>query len=73
KLAGRKPEQIRKTLDKRYATLAERVGEIKSEDVFQSLMNAYAEAIEPHTGYLTPRSSENFNIAMSLSLEGIGA
>ena len=73
KLAGRKPEQIRKTLDKRYANLAQRVGELKSEDVFQSLMNAYAEAIEPHTGYMNPRTSENFNIAMSLSLEGIGA
>lgn len=73
KLAGRKPDQIRKTLDKRYSNLAQRVGEVKSEDVFQSLMNAYAEAIEPHTGYMNPRTSENFNIAMSLSLEGIGA
>lgn len=73
KLAGRTPEQIRKTLDKRYANLASRTEEVKSEDVFQSLMNAYAEAIEPHTGYMTPSSSENFNIAMRLSLEGIGA
>jgi carboxyl-terminal processing protease len=36
-------------------------------------MNAYATAIEPHTNYLGPRSAENFDIAMRLSLEGIGA
>ena len=30
-------------------------------------------AIEPHTNYLGPRASENFDIAMKLSLEGIGA
>jgi carboxyl-terminal processing protease len=36
-------------------------------------MNAYATAIEPHTNYLSPRASENFDIAMRLSLEGIGA
>ena len=36
-------------------------------------MNAYAMAIEPHTNYLGPRSAENFDIAMRLSLDGIGA
>jgi carboxyl-terminal processing protease len=72
-LAGRKPEDIRRTLDRRYANLASRVAQTKAEDVFQSFMNAYATAIEPHTGYMTPRTSENFNISMRLSLEGIGA
>jgi carboxyl-terminal processing protease len=28
---------------------------------------------DPHTSYFSPRTSENFNINMSLSLEGIGA
>ncbi|MFN3842765.1 MAG: carboxy terminal-processing peptidase [Rehaibacterium terrae] len=73
KLAGRKDEEIRKTLDKRYANLETRIRQLKSEDVFQTFMNAYATAIEPHTGYMTPRTSENFNISMRLSLEGIGA
>lgn len=73
KLAGRKDEEIRKTLDKRYANLESRIRQLKSEDVFQTFMNAYATAIEPHTGYMTPRTSENFNISMRLSLEGIGA
>ena len=73
KLAGKEMPEIRKTLDKRYANFQARVRDLKSDDVFQSLMNAYAGSIEPHTAYMTPRTSENFNISMRLSLEGIGA
>lgn len=73
KLAGKKDEEIRKTLDKRYAGFGDRVSQINSEDVFQTFMNAYATSIEPHTNYLGPRASENFDISMKLSLEGIGA
>ncbi|MEL1265498.1 carboxy terminal-processing peptidase [Pseudoxanthomonas putridarboris] len=73
KLAGKKPDDIRKTLDKRYANLQRSIGELKTDDVFQTFLNAYTSAIDPHTDYFTPRSAENFNQAMSLSLEGIGA
>ncbi|KFN44003.1 hypothetical protein N790_10840 [Arenimonas malthae CC-JY-1] len=73
KLAGRSQEDIRKTLDKRYAGLAERVGELRGDDVFETFMNAYASSIDPHTSYMSPRSAENFNMQMRLSLEGIGA
>src|SRR5687767_3392577 len=73
KLAGKKDDEIRKTLDKRYRSFQDRVAELDGEDVFQTFMNAYASAIEPHTGFLGPRASENFSISMRLSLEGIGA
>jgi carboxyl-terminal processing protease len=73
KLAGKEMPAIRTTLDKRYKNFEERVREISSEDLFQSFMNAYASAIEPHTAYMNPRTTENFNISMRLSLEGIGA
>ena len=73
KLAGKKPDEIRKTLDKRYANVLDTVSEFKGDDVFQSFMNAYASAIDPHTDYLNPRSAENFTLTMSNSLEGIGA
>ncbi|HSE11665.1 MAG TPA: carboxy terminal-processing peptidase, partial [Rudaea sp.] len=73
KLAGKKEADIRTTLEKRYANYGERLRQLNSEDVFQTFMNAYAMAIEPHTNYLGPRASENFDIAMKLSLEGIGA
>ena len=73
KLAGKSSDEIRKTLDKRYANLADSIAELKGEDVFQTFVNSYANAIDPHTDYLTPRSADNFNMSMSLSLEGIGA
>ena len=73
KLAGRSQEEIRKTLDKRYAGMAERVGELRADDAFETFMNAYASSIDPHTSYMSPRSAENFNMQMRLSLEGIGA
>ncbi|HZH44879.1 MAG TPA: carboxy terminal-processing peptidase [Lysobacter sp.] len=73
KLAGKKPEDIAKTLDKRYANLGRSVAELKGEDVFQTFLNSYANAIDPHTDYFTPRTADNFNMSMSLSLEGIGA
>lgn len=73
KLAGKEPEGIRETLDKRYVNLLDNINELEGRDVFQTFMNAYAGAIDPHTAYFTPRTAENFNLSMSLSLEGIGA
>lgn len=73
KLAGRSAEEIRKTLGKRYGNLGERVAQLRGDDVFENFMNAYAAAIDPHTNYMSPRSAENFNMQMRLSLEGIGA
>lgn len=73
KLAGKDDKAIRETLDKRYANYVARMKKLNNEDVFQMFMNAYATAIEPHTNYLGPRSADNFDISMRLSLEGIGA
>ncbi len=73
KLAGKSDDEIRKTLDKRYAGYIERVRQLDGEDAFQTFMNAYAESTDPHTDYLGPRAAENFDISMKLSLEGIGA
>ncbi|MFZ1391708.1 MAG: carboxy terminal-processing peptidase [Dokdonella sp.] len=73
KLANKPSKDIRETLDKRYSNYLDRIHQLNGEDVFQTFMNAYATAIEPHTNYLSPRASENFDIAMRLSLEGIGA
>jgi carboxyl-terminal processing protease len=73
KLAGKDDKSIRTTLDKRYENYQNRIKKLNNEDVFQMFMNAYAMSIEPHTNYLGPRSAENFDIAMRLSLEGIGA
>ena len=73
KLAGKQPDEIRKTLDKRYANLVGSVDDLNGEDVFQTFLTSYAGSIDPHTDYFTPRTAANFNLTMSLSLEGIGA
>lgn len=73
RLAKQDDEQILETLSRRYANLQRRVDELNSQDVFQFVMNAYTRSIEPHSGYLSPRSVDNFEISMRLSLDGIGA
>ncbi len=73
RLSGKEEKEIPETLRKRYDTLLGHAGQYRSEDIYQLYINAYTAAVEPHTAYFSPRSSENFNINMSLSLEGIGA
>jgi len=73
KLAGKDDKSIVETLDKRYENSLKRIGRVKSEDAFQSFMNAYTMAIEPHTNYMGPRAAADFDISMKLSLVGIGA
>ncbi|CDG17447.1 carboxy terminal-processing peptidase [Xenorhabdus doucetiae] len=73
KLSGKNDKEIKEILTKRYRTLLKRLTQTKSEDVFQNIMMAFAREIDPHTSYLSPRDTEQFNSEMSLSLEGIGA
>jgi carboxyl-terminal processing protease len=72
-LTDKEPAAIVETLTERYDNQERRIRELNRQDVFQFFMNAFAQSIEPHTAYLSPRSSENFEISMRLSLEGIGA
>ncbi len=73
RLAEKEAEDIVPTLEKRYRNQLKRIEQYNAQDVFQVYANALTELYDPHTNYLSPRRSENFNINMSLSLEGIGA
>ena len=73
KLSGKKHEEIVKTLRQRYEGIARRTRQLHPDDVFQLFINAYTLVVEPHTAYMSARASENFDINMRLSLEGIGA
>ena len=73
KLADKAEDELAPTVVKRYTNQLKRVQQYNSQDVFQIYANALTELYDPHTNYLSPRRSENFNINMSLSLEGIGA
>lgn len=73
KLNGRDLDESRTTLYKRYNNQLRRLQKQDSEEAFSVMMNALTMLYDPHTNYLSPRNSENFNINMALSLEGIGA
>lgn len=67
------PEDPVGTLKKRYENLYKRSMQVKNNEIFQIIANAYSAALEPHTSYFSPRATEEFNIQMRLSLDGIGA
>lgn len=69
-----KPDnEIIKTLERRYRNNLNRILQTNSEDAYQIYVNALTQTFDPHTQYFSPKVSENFNINMSLQLEGIGA
>jgi carboxyl-terminal processing protease len=73
KLNDKEWEEIQKNLKKRYENYSRILTQYNSEDVFQLAMNSFTTSVDPHTNYLSPITSDNFKIDMSLSLEGIGA
>lgn len=73
RLAEQSDSDLTETLEDRYERMERRISQLSANDVFQIFINAYTLSVEPHTSYFSPRSSENFKINMSLSLEGIGA
>ena len=73
KLTDKPMVEIKELLIKRYRSQLNRSLQVNAEDAFQIYMNALTQTYDPHTQYFSPRSSENFNINMSLQLEGIGA
>jgi len=73
KIAGTDDAKNIETLTKRYTNLKSQAAKFNNQDVFQILMDAFTEAIDPHTNYFNPRNAEAFNQEMSRSLEGIGA
>lgn len=73
KIAGKETKDIQELLTKRYKNQLSRLKQTRGEDAFQAYINAFATTYDPHTTYLSPDNAENFDINMSLSLEGIGA
>lgn len=73
RLANVDDEEIDNTLEQRYSQLHRNLEQYNADDVFEIYMNAWTGLFDPHTSYLSPRTRENFDINMSLSLQGIGA
>ena len=73
RLGSRKDSAVVSLMNQRYTNLDKAINRVKGADVFQMYMNSFAEALDPHTNYLSPSNADRFNQEMSQSLEGIGA
>ena len=72
-ITGKQWPEAADILRKRYEHVAKRMDQSKPEDVFEAFMNAFVLSLDPHSNYFSARNSEEYNIQMSLSYEGIGA
>lgn len=73
RLAGDDNDEIKEKLSRRYRNQLSQVLKTNGKDIFQSYLSSVAKSVDPHTDYYSPRDSENFNMQLSLSLQGIGA
>jgi len=72
-IAGTDQAKNTETLVKRYKSLKSQSEKLNNQDVFQTIMDAFTEAIDPHTNYFNPTNAQAFNEDMARSFEGIGA
>ena len=73
RLTGDNDQEISEKLSKRYRNQLNQVSKTNDRDIFQAYLSTVAKAVDPHTAYFSPRDSQNFNMGLSLSLQGIGA
>ena len=73
KLSNRKPEEIVKTLSRRYDRSLHAMKQWKPDDVLEAYLTSLAHAYDPHSDYMGHQQAEDFSIVMNLSLVGIGA
>ena len=73
KLAGKKEEDIVKTLSRRSGRIAETMRKLSDKAVLEIYLNSLAQIYDPHSDYMGPEQLKSFEIGMNLSLTGIGA
>ena len=64
--------EAKEKLKKRYHTRNKRIHDMEEGELFSLIMNTVSLAFDPHSGYYSAKQMEQFNISMSLSLQGIG-
>jgi carboxyl-terminal processing protease len=65
-------DKSKEKLIHRYELMTKRVTELAPRDIYGGFLNAFASALDPHSSYYPPEAVEDFDIQMSLSLDGIG-
>ena len=73
KIAGTDEQKNLETIKKRYENLLTQASKINNQDVFQIVMSAFTESIDPHTNYFVPARAQEFNESLARTFEGIGA
>jgi len=56
----------------RYELRTVRMAKLNRDDLYAGYLDALANALDPHSSYLTQDALDDFQIQMKLSLEGIG-
>ncbi|MBE6426619.1 MAG: tail-specific protease [Planctomycetaceae bacterium] len=63
----------REKLRKRYSSFRKRMHQMDGEELLEFYLTSMTNSYDPHSSYMSPSTLENFNISMSLELQGIGA
>ena len=72
-LTDKSEDEAVEIISKRYKNRLRRISQRNEEDIFSIVMNNLTGLFDPHSSYMSPKSAEDFEMAMSLNLEGIGA
>ncbi|MBN1395890.1 MAG: carboxy terminal-processing peptidase [Pirellulales bacterium] len=70
---GKEGQEARDKLRRRYHSFAKRMHQTNSEELLEIYLNAFTMSFDPHSSYMSPDTLRDFDIMMSLKLEGIGA
>jgi carboxyl-terminal processing protease len=63
----------RDKLIRRYRSIAKQWHQVNGDELLEMYLNAFTTSFDPHTDYMSRDTQKDFDIIMSLKLEGIGA
>ena len=73
KEASTTPVDPQERLHKRYRMLQKAARETEDGDKLEMYLSSLTHCFDPHSSYMSPQSQEEFEIAIALNLDGIGA
>ena len=72
-LDGEDGPTIQERMESRFERVDASLAEVESADVLEAWLGSLTSCYDPHTAYFRPASADDFQIATSGTLEGIGA
>ncbi len=65
--------EAKEAIARRYDSFSRRMHQTDSDELLEMYLTSLTSAFDPHTTYMSPTTLDNFEIAMKLQLDGIGA